>query len=276
MHDTRPRDGTDTPGPVPATPPRVDAETIARLYSAQAGGLWCNAAEREAAAEADVRWPGTADQVRAARTFHAVAAAQAVAAGARGLLIGAAGYPCHPDPHCAALAVNRRARAVLCDPGPEATLVNQALLGSGSRVIACGGSVRDPAALLALPEVAALPRPLFVLLPLLAHFWPPAFAAEVLREWGALLPARSVTAVSLWMPDGTRAGDEFAEWFAGCGARMFGHSTRDVAGWLERAGMDVEAPGVRDVRGWTGPARSEAYYARRTPGRVIEAVARVP
>jgi hypothetical protein len=76
---------------------RIDAETIARLYSAQAGGLWGNAAQRKGAAEADVRWPGTADQVRAARTFHAVAA-QAVTAGVRGLLIGAAGYPCDPDP----------------------------------------------------------------------------------------------------------------------------------------------------------------------------------
>ena len=124
--------------------------------------------------------------------------------------------------------------------------------------------------------MAALPRPLFVLLPLVAHFWPPAFAASVLREWGALLPAGSVTALSLWIPDGTRAGDEFAEWFAGCAARMFTHSPADVAGWLEGAGMAVEASGVRDVRGWTGPARSEAHYGRRKPGRVIEAVARVP
>jgi hypothetical protein len=55
-------------------------------------------------------------------------------------------------------------------------------------VSACDGSVRDPAALLALPGVAALPRPLFVLLPLVAHFWPPALAAAVLGEWGALPP----------------------------------------------------------------------------------------
>jgi hypothetical protein len=276
MHDTRPRDGTDTPGPVPATPPRIDAETIARLYSVQAGGLWGNAAERNAAAEADVRWPGTADQVRAARRFHAVAAAQAVTAGARGLLIGAAGYPCEPHPHRAALDAEPLARAVLCDPSAMVTLLNRALLGSDPRVSTCEATVRDPAVLLGLPEVAALPRPLFVLLPLVAQFWPPAFAASVLREWGALLPAGSVTAVSLWIPDGTRAGDEFAEWFAGCGARMFGHSPADVAGWLEGAGMVIAAPGVRDVRGWTGPARSEAHYARRRPGRVIEAVARVP
>jgi hypothetical protein len=172
-------------------------------------------------------------------------------AGVRGLVIGAAGWPCHPDPHREALDAELSARAVLCDPDPEVTLVNRALLAPGPRVSACEASVRDPAVLLALAEVAALPRPLFVLLPLVAHFWPPALAAEVLREWGALLPARSVTAMSLWIPDGTRAGDEFAEWFAECGARMFGHSPADVAGWLEggrdggrcaggegRAGMD--------------------------------------
>jgi hypothetical protein len=270
VSNARPRDGTDAPGPVPVTEP------IARLYSAQAGGVWGNAAERKAAVEAEDRWPGTGDQVRAARKFHAASAAQAVAAGAPGLLVGAAGYPAEPDPHCRALAMNEGARAVLCDPSPEATLVNRALLGSDPRVSACEGSVRDPGALLALPEVVALPRPLFVLLPLVAHFWPAALAASVLREWGAVLPSGSVAAVSLWIPDGTAAGEEFTAWWSPRGARMHGHAPGDVAGWLEAAGMDIAAPGVRDVRAWTGPARSEAHYARRRPGRVVGAVARVP
>jgi hypothetical protein len=73
-------------------------EAIARLYSALAGSGWGNAAERRAADEAQGRWPGTSDQAQAARKFHAASAEQAVAARARGLLIGAAGYPCDPDP----------------------------------------------------------------------------------------------------------------------------------------------------------------------------------
>lgn len=269
------RGETEPPGG--PRPPRVDTGRLARLYSAQAGGIWGEPAERAAAAEAEVRWPGTGEQVRAAREFGSRAAVWAVRqAGARGLVIGAAGYPGEPAPRRAALDAEPEARAVVCDPDPEAVLLNRAALRGDPRAAACEATVSDPAALLACPEVEALPRPLFVLMPLVAHFWPPGFAAFVLREWGRLLPAGSVTALSLWIPDGTRAGREFTAWFSGRGARMHAHSPEDVAAWLEGAGMTVEPPGVRDVRGWTGPARSEASYARRAPGRVVGAVARVP
>jgi hypothetical protein len=258
-------------------PPLIDSGRIARVHDALAGGIWADAAEREIAAEADARWPGTGDQVRAARVFHARVAAWAVTTqGTRAVIVGAAGYPCDPDPHREALAAVPEARFAFCDPDPVVTLANRAILGRDPRVTASHASVTDPAALLAWPWMGAPPGPLLAVLPLAAACWPGPCAAALLAEYGRLMPSGSLLAMSLWVPDGGRGGEEFLHWWRDRVSPAFGHSPEGVAGWLEEAGMEIMPPGVRDVRGYPGREWAEPHYLRRAPGRIVEAVAIVP
>ncbi len=265
-------------GPFAALPPAVLTSRVARVVNRLAGGIHHTAPDREAAAAIEGRFPGTGEMLLAARSFHARAAERAVARhGARGVIVAAAGYPRGPDAHRAALAVAPAAGTRFCftDPDDEVTDINREVLGADPRVTAARAHAAGPAGLLALPEVQALPGPLLVLLPLVAGWWPGGMAASVLGELGALLPAGTLVALSLWVPDGGEAGEEFlALWQRHVGPAC-GHTAQDVTRWLEGAGMEVIPPGPRDARIHPGRDWAEEHFSRTSPGRVIKAAARV-
>jgi hypothetical protein len=266
------------PGPLPAPPPPEAAGRAARVTCALTGGVHHTAADREAAAAIEGAFPGTGEQLLAGRSFHARAAERAITReGIRGVIIAAAGYPCPPDPHRGALGVTPAAgtRFVFLDPDEEVTDVNLDVPGADPRVTAARAHAAGPAGMLAVPEVAALPRPLLVMLPLVAGWWPGDVAAGVLAELGRLLPSGSLAALTLWVPDGGGAGEEFlAAWRRHVGPAC-GHTAADVTGWLEGAGMAVMPPGPRDARILPGRDWAEEHYSLRSPGRVIGAAARV-
>jgi hypothetical protein len=250
---------------------------------ALAGGIHVTPADKADAAAIEAAYPGTGDQVRALRTLHARAVTWAVCGqGVRGVVIAAAGFPCDPDPHEQALTMLPGTRVVLADPDDEAALINEAVLGRDPRVTAVRARTLDVSGLLRCPAVQALPRPLLLLLPFVPSLWPPDTAAAALAEYARLLPSGSLLALSLWVPDGGPAGEEFTALWRQHAGPLCGHTPADVAGWLEGAGLKgiglgVDVPRVEDVRVVTENMRwMERRYQLTHPGRMVKAVARVP
>jgi hypothetical protein len=246
---------------------------VARLLSALADGAVASTADREDVAAIEERWPGTGAQIRAARAFHARAAASAVTTlGSRGVLAWPVGYPCDPDPHRPALEADPTARVVIAAADEEVALVGRAVWGSDERVTVIDGAVPDATALIRRPEVRRLMRPdpggrrvpVCVLLPWAASHLDPGEAAGMLAEFGAILPARSVVVLSWW----TTGRD--TEEIAGAWA----HSAQSVGGWLKAAGMEVLRE-PRDVRVPRERQWAERLCARRPGGRVLAAAGRV-
>lgn len=263
-----------TRGPYPLPRP-VDTAVIARLTSALAGGDYHYATDRELARQVKARFPGICEHLAAARRFHGAAALRAVTRGqARGILVMGAGYPCRPDPHEAPLGAVPAVRAVYADPDEAVTAVNRVRLG-GPRVSACQGVARDPAGTLAVPEVAALPRPLCVIVRMCLQYWPPDAAAAITAAWARLLPPGSFLAVSLVVPSPEAAG-WLTAMLRDAGIRLWRHEPADLAGWLDRAGLELTAPGVVDVRAWPDRAWADSHFAGLAPGQIVGALARKP
>lgn len=248
---------------------------VARVFCALAGGVVHSDADWKAAAAVEARWPGTAAQIQSARAFHArVAAWAAGSQGVRGMIVAPAGYPCDPDPHDAFLKAAPDGRVLLADADEEVSWVNQEVLGTDPRVTVVKAPAARAAGLMASPEAEELPRPLCLIIPFAAMMLPPATCAAALAVYGRVLPAGSVVALSLWIPDGGPAGEEFlAEW----GNLVFpawGHTAEDVSGWVKAAGMEAVRK-ARDLRAREGREWAEEDLACWSPGRMTGAVARV-
>jgi hypothetical protein len=263
-------------------PPRPEGHRrIARLLSALADGAVASTADREDVAAIEERWPGTGAQIRAARAFHARAAAGAVTTlGARGILAWPVGYPCDPDPHRPALAADPGVRVVIAAADEEVALVGRAVWGSDERVTVIGEAVPDATALIRRPEARRLMRPdpgrrrvpVCVLLPWVASLLDPGEAAGMLAEFGALLPARSVVVLSWWAA-GRGADELVGAWRERIGPG-WAHSAGSVGGWMAAAGMEVLRE-PRDVRVPRDRQWAERLCARRPGGRALAAVGRV-
>jgi hypothetical protein len=248
---------------------------VARAFSALAGGVVADSADRAAAAAIEGRHPGTGEQIRQAREFHSLAAEWAVTkGGARGLVVAPVGYPLDPDPHVRALGADPGVRCVLADPDDQAAVIADAKWG-GERVTALQAAASGAAGLMGAEAVRDLPGPLCLLLPHVAMFLPPDAAAGMTAAYARLLPPGSVVILSWWAPDGGPAGEAVLETWRELVAPVWGHGAADVAGWLGAAGLEVlRSP--RDVRVRPGRVWLEAEYARWPTGRMMRAAARVP
>lgn len=208
-----------------------------------------------------------------AREFHARAARQALTHAARSVVFGAPGFPAKPVLHEAALAASPGARVCYADADPDVTAIREALHEDPGRIAVCTASLRDPAGLLACPEVAELPGPLHVQAQLAMHFWAPRQARGLIRDYGRLLPSGSVLLATWALPSAAPAGRDLAERAAAVlGACVYRHRPETAAGWLDDAGLSVMPPGPADVRGW-GLGWSERARSR-APVRVMGIIAR--
>jgi hypothetical protein len=273
-------------GASPGKWPGFNHAAIARLYSALAGGNYADEPERDLADRMEATFPGTKRLVTKAREFHARAAEWAAEDGCEGIVFGAAGFPGPGEPlHLRAMRVNPAMRFAYLDPDEGVTLVNQVLLADldadreGLRlpwtVAAVQASVRDARALLELPVIGALGKPLSVHAQSLVHFMPDAAAREMAAGYGRELSPGSSLVLSLRTPDATPAGEKFLSMLAETGAPAYAHTAESVRSWLEDAGMKIVGR-VTDVRAWRpGGGWAGIELGRRAPARIIEAVARV-
>ncbi|MGI5163541.1 SAM-dependent methyltransferase [Spirillospora sp. CA-253888] len=139
----------------------------ARIYDFALGGKDNYAADREAAVQAYRELPAARLLPRENRKFMRRAVRAMLDAGVRQFLDLGCGLPGRGNVHEVALAADPGCRTVYVDHDPVAVVHYQALLGPVPGATAVCADVREPAAILADPEVTALldlSRPVGVLL----------------------------------------------------------------------------------------------------------------
>jgi S-adenosyl methyltransferase len=145
----------------------------ARIYDYWVGGRDNFAADRQAGAQVAELAPWVVSGARGNRAFLGRAVSWLAETGVVQFLDIGAGLPGAGNVHEIAQAVNPAARTVYVD-NDELVLVHaRALLARDARTVAVAGDARDPAAILADPDVRShldLGRPVAVLLVALLHF----------------------------------------------------------------------------------------------------------
>jgi len=254
----------------------VTKPNIARMYDYWLGGKDNYEADRAAAEAVRAQRPEIAEQALDNKRFQTRAVTYAAGQGVRQFIDIGSGLPTSPvradgrDPlwlatHEAARAVIPDAVVAYVDFDPVAVVHSQALLAGGSpHVVAVGGDVRDPDAILADPAIRAagftLDQPACVIMACILHFLDAPAARAVTRSLvGALAPG-SYVAISVGWAKGS-GGDQFARTYnSQDGPRIYAHSWDEITAMFD--GLELIPPGLVDSATWRAewpqtPARAE-------------------
>jgi hypothetical protein len=245
-------------------PVDVNKPNIARMYDYWLGGKDNFEADRAAAEAVRAQRPNIADQALDNKKFQTRAVSYAAGHGVRQFLDIGSGLPTSPvraaDAEPLWLATHEAARAVIPDAvvayvdyDPIAVVHSQALLGGGSpQVVAVGGDVRDPGAILADPAIRAagftLAQPACVILACILHFLDAPTAQGVVHRLVRALAPGSYVAISVGYAPG-HAGDDFARTYnAQDGPRIYAHSRDQITAMFD--GLELLPPGLADAATW--------------------------
>lgn len=246
------------------------AATVQGVYDFWLGGSQHTRADRELGRAVAERFPTVPAHLRAAERFHQRAACWAAERGIS-RFIRAGAVPCLPAGENLHEAV-RRVR-----PGAGTVYVSRSAgwirVRFAGEAEAAGADAGRPGEVLEAGPVAALlagREPACLVLGMVSQFEPPGLAAANVAAYAAALPPGSVLAVSAGLLRDSPEGDELAAMFTP--ARVYRHTARDVAGWLEGAGLRLVPPGVRDVREVPG-GQGLRPAAGREPGPGVPAAA---
>lgn len=265
---------------MPAAAPAPGAAR-ARVTDALMGGPHGDEAEREAVAEVERRWPGTGEQFRRAAGFHSLAAVEAVTAGARSVILAAAGYK--PSgwegavaPHAEAAIAEPVSRYLYASADEALALLWQrdaAPAGLSPQAMGCQAPAASPRQVTGMARIAGLQEPWSVQLQLCAHWWAGPLVAEVIAGYAGALPAGSSLVLSWATAGGLPANGEMGRIVERVtGAMPVGHSAEAVAGWIAGAGMRLEW-GPADVRAYPCREWADATLAAPVAARVLGVVA---
>jgi len=244
---------------------RVDVADPARTYGYLLGGKEYFPADRDLA---EALYQVTPDVVTAAvqnRAFLRRAVRAMAADGVDQFLDVGVGLPLSPNLHEVAQLVTPSARVGYVDRDPLVLLHARALLTSGpqGRVDYVAGDVRDPAAILASPAVAAtldLSRPVgLTLLGVLPFITDDDNPAKLLAALVGALARGSRLVISHptadFAPD---AATEMVEVY-GKGGIAFRPRSRAEIGALVPAGVEILKPGVVAVHRWWPEPNAKEY-----------------
>ncbi len=145
---------------------------VARMYDYYLGGKNNFAADREAAEKALTVAPELRAGAAEVRKFLARAVRYVAGCGVRQFVDIGCGLPTQGNVHQIAEAVAPDARVAYVDNDPEVVAHARALLATNPRTTAVKADLRDPAGLLAMPEIRELidfDRPMAVLLVAVLH-----------------------------------------------------------------------------------------------------------
>jgi O-methyltransferase involved in polyketide biosynthesis len=248
----------------PATP------NTARVYSRLLGGKDHFPSDR---AEADLLleiYPPLAEMVQENRAFIAAAVTWAASEGVGQFIDLGAGLPAPPAVHQTALAVLPRARVAYVDLDPMVLSHTRALL-AGPGVAAVAADLRDPAAVLADPDLRAVidpAEPVCVILGAVLHFFDADTAREVTAEYARLIAPDSCLIISCAAYDDEALAKRLAaEYTAG---QFVNHTKEEVVSFF--AGLELVGPGVTEAQTWR-PWLSQPVLRHRE-GHVLAGVAR--
>jgi O-methyltransferase involved in polyketide biosynthesis len=226
----------------PATP------NTARVYSRLLGGKDHFPADR---AEADMLleiYPPLAEMVQENRAFITEAVTWAASRGIGQFLDLGAGLPATPAVHQTAQAILPGARVAYVDRDPMVLSHARALLAAPG-VAAVAADLRDPATVLADPELRAVldpAEPVCVILGAVLHFLDADTAREVTAGYARRIAPGSCLVISCAVyDDETLAKRLAAEYTAG---PFVNHAREDVTSFF--AGLELVGPGVTEAQTW--------------------------
>ncbi|MEW9527479.1 SAM-dependent methyltransferase [Microbispora sp. NPDC049125] len=238
-------------------PAGVDPSTpsVARMYDYYLGGKDNFASDRQAAEKIIEILPNLRDVARENREFLIRTVGYLSEQGIRQFLDIGAGLPTQRNVHQVAQELAPESRIVYVDNDPIVLVHARALLAENDRVVVVDADVRDPAALLAHPDVRAhldFSRPLAVLLLGVLHFIPDDDEAMgIVATLKAALPDGGHLVIS----HGSLG--ELSEEQESEGRQVF--SRTSVPGTTSRSyaqvlaffeGLDVLEPGVVPLQDW--------------------------
>ncbi len=254
---------------------RLDASVAntARVYSYWLGGKDHYAADRTEAGRLLAIYPQLRDLVRENRLFIIQAVAWAAGEGIGQFLDLGAGLPVSPSVHQAARAVLPAAKVAYVDIDPVVLSHARALLATPDGVTAVAADLRDPAAVLAHPELRAVidpARPVCVILGAVLHFLDAGTARALTAGYVRLIAPGSCLVISCASYDDEALAKRLAaEYTAGL---FVSHTREDVVSFF--AGLDLVGPGVTEAATWRAWMTEPVLCHRE--GHVLAGVARAP
>jgi S-adenosyl methyltransferase len=222
---------------------------VARVYDYWLGGKENFAADRQLAEEITRLNPDAPGMARDNRAFITRAVTWAAGQGIAQFIDIGAGLPTHPAVHETARALQPDARIAYVDNDPV-VLVHAAALLKAPGVVTVNADLRDPAAVLASPELGQLidlREPACVLLASVLHF----FAADQAREITAGF-TRPLAAGSIVVISASDATPELnAKVPAYTAAQLWNHGKDTFRSFFDHAGLElIDPPGVTTARSW--------------------------
>ena len=244
---------------------------MARIYSYWLGGKDHFVADRAEADRLVMLYPPLPALVRENRVFLIKAADWAARQGIGQFIDLGAGLPASPSVHQAARAVLPAARVAYVDTDPVVLTHAVALLATGDGVAAVDADLRDPAAVLAHPDLQAVinpGQPVCVILGAVLHFLDPDAACAVTGGYTSLMAPGSCLVLSCARFEDEALAKQLAQEYTP--ATWYNHSPADIAEFFD--GLELVGPGVTEARTW--PKRPTEADDRS--GHVLAGVGRVP
>jgi O-methyltransferase involved in polyketide biosynthesis len=249
------------------------APNMVRVYDYWLGGKDHYAADRAEAERLLAIYPPLRDLVRENRAFVTQAVSWAARQGIGQFIDLGAGLPASPSVHQAARAVLPSARVTYVDIDPVVLSHARALLTTDDGVTAVSTDLRDPAGVLAYPDLRAvidLARPTGVILGAVLHFLAADAARAVTAGYARLIAPGSYLIISVARYDDEMLGKRLsAEYTA---AAWHNHTHADVVSFF--AGLELVGPGVTKAQTWR--AWMPEPVMRHRDGHVLAGVARKP
>jgi len=265
------RDGVSALHAAGSLPPAFDITkpNIARVYDYYLGGKNSYEADRREAERMLAVYPLLRERARENRLFLARAVTWLAGQGIRQFLDIGSGLPTAQNTHQVAQDVDRACRVAYVDYDPVVAAHARALLCK-ENVVAVQGDMRDPAGILAHPEVLSLIRPgepVGLIMAMVLHFVDVGTAAAIVADFVSSLAPGSYVVLSVGSGD-EETGRELAREYRA--APLYNHSEAEVAGFL--AGLELAGPGLADARSWD-PGLTTAPPAQEG-GRILAGVAK--
>jgi O-methyltransferase involved in polyketide biosynthesis len=249
------------------------APNMARVYDYWLGGKDHYAADRAEAERLVAIYPPLRDLVRENRAFVTQAVSWAARQGIGQFIDLGAGLPASPPVHKAARAVLPAARVAYVDIDSVVLSHARALLTTDDGVTAIAADLRDPAAVLANPELRAVidpARPAGIILGAVLHFLDAETARAVTGGYARLMAPGSCLVISVARYDDAMLGKRLAAEYTA--TAWYNHAPADVVSFF--AGLELVGPGVTEAQTWR--AWMPEPVMRHRDGHVLAGVARKP
>jgi O-methyltransferase involved in polyketide biosynthesis len=253
--------------------------SIARMYDALLGGKDNLAADRSAVRQILEHFPEAPLIARANRAFQVRAVRHAARQGITQFIDLGAGLPTTPNTHQSAREVNPAARTAYVDCDELVLVYARALLAVDDQVTVVAGDIRDPAAILASPDLTALidlAEPVCLLLVSILHFLEPGEADAAVAAYRDRIAPGSYLVISAGTSSGTDPDlittlrDAYAP-----AAPITGHTQDEITAWFH--GLTLAAPGLTDVQAWRPACQPATPGCPQSPrARFLAGMARKP